>query len=142
MFPGNALPAPIIRIVTLVVFLVNRLDFHGPPRQMQRVHPESRRGMDFLHHILYRLHKVFDLLLVYHQWRRSLQHHEIVPAHLCEEVMLAEKLAYNDLSEHAFMDLAKRFKRNAKLPALRTPELNTVQQSQTAHFSHHLVTRE
>src|ERR1700739_803959 len=118
------------------------LDFHGPPRQMQRVHPECRGRMNFFHHTLYGAHKVRYLLLAYHQRWCSFQHHEIVAAHLCEEVMFAEKLAHNDLSKHAFMYLAKRFKRDAKLPALRTPELNAIEHAQTAHFSHHLIARE
>src|SRR5579864_4335752 len=95
--------------------------------------------MDFFHHRLYCAYKNRNLFFTHHQWRRCLQYHEIVAAHLREEVMFTEKLAHNDLSEHAFMDLAKSFKRNAKLPALRTPELNAVEHAQSEHFGHHLI---
>src|SRR6476620_2840255 len=97
--------------------------------------------MDFFHHGLYRAHKICDLLFAHYQRRRGLQDHEIIPAHLRQEAMFTEKLADNDLTEHAFMYFAECLKRNSKLPALRAPELNAVEQAQAAHLSHHLITR-
>ena len=86
----------------------------GALRQAQRFRPEDARRVHQLDYIRGRTYKFIDLPVFDDQRWSRLEHHEIVPADLCEHSLVPEQPHHQRLTEHAGMNLRKSFEGNAQ----------------------------
>ena len=83
-----------------------------------------------------------DLLLGHDQRRRHLEHHEVVAADLRENTVIAEQAHHQHLPEHAGVNAAEGFERDAQAELAGAPEFDARKHAGAAHGLHHFVGRE
>jgi len=87
-------------------------------------------------------YKSVELFLTDYQGRRHFQDHEIVAADLGQNAVIVIEPHDNDLSEHALVNMAKRFKRRAQLQMAGSLKFDSRHHTHTADFANHLIARE
>src|SRR6185369_10182214 len=91
---------------------VCKLNIHHSARQTERFRPEGRRSMHQIGHRRDRAHEFVHLPLFDYQRRSGLEHHEIVPADLRQDALIAEQTHHHQLPEHGRMNVRESLKGN------------------------------
>jgi hypothetical protein len=115
---------------------------HGAAGERQGVGPERAGRVHHLDFVLDRANETLDLRLGDHQLGRRLQNHEIVSAHLGEDLLLAEQPHHQHLAKHAGVDLGECLKGQAQGKRLGRPELDAAEQAFSHDAGDHFVAAE
>src|SRR4051794_13538379 len=113
------------------------LHLHSSARETKRFGPKRSRRVDHLEDLANGTGEVIKLVFACDQGRSDLQDHEIIPADLRKDALLAKQAHHEHLPEETFMDTDKGFEREAQPHAARRLELDTGKHAEAADVLHH-----
>ncbi len=118
------------------------LDARGALGHIEGVGPEAGGGVDDLHDGFDGVEVLLELSVGNDEWRRDLEDHEVVAAHLREDVVVLEEAHDEHLAEHAGMDGPEGLEGNAQAQGSGRLQDDPVEHAESAHLRKHLEAAE
>ena len=106
--------------------------------QVDGISPDVGRGVDCFHERFDSIEILLDLRFGDNERRGDLEHHEVVAAHLGEDVVMLEEAFNEHLSKHTWVDGMEGLKRYAQPKRRWRLEDDAIQHAETADFREHL----
>src|SRR5260370_30133456 len=98
--------------------------------------------MHQIHYLANYIDVPIELRVLDNQRRSDLEHHEVVATDLTEYSLVTEEPHHQNLAEHRRMDPGEGLERNLQAQTARSPELDRIEQTESADLTDHFVVRQ
>src|ERR1700731_2206173 len=97
--------------------------------------------MHQIHYLADSIDVLIELRVFDNQGGSNLEHHEVVATDLTEYSLVTEKPHHQNLAEHSRIDPRESLEGNLQAQTARSPELDRIEQAESADRTDHFVVR-